>query len=68
MKVNTGYAYNYYMGGKAAGNTADNKTFDKNMAKAGNMPVITFEEPAWMKLKKMLLSHRRALLQRISGI
>lgn len=44
MKVNTGYAYNYYMGGKAAVNTADNKTFDKNMAKAGNMPVITFDE------------------------
>ena len=44
MKVNTGYAYNYYMGGKAAVNTADNKTFDKNMAKAGNIPVITFDE------------------------
>ena len=44
MKVNTGYAYNYYIGGKAAVNTADNKTFDKNMAKAGNMPVITFDE------------------------
>lgn len=44
MKVDTGYAYNYYMGGKAAANTAANKTFDKNMAKAGNMPVITFDE------------------------
>ena len=44
MKVNTGYAYNYYIGGKAAVNTADNKNFDKNMAKAGNMPVITFDE------------------------
>lgn len=43
MKVNIGYAYNYYMGGSAA-NATDTKTFEKSMAQAGNTTVIGSEE------------------------